>query len=315
MIEPYIENDIITRFGKIDKVESISGGANHGVVRVDILDNSFALKTFSPQRPQMQEKFTREIWGMKFFKQCGINIPTIIKEYSDHYALLMEYIPNDASVHAPGIREFVDFIKRANHSRVDSSMPESLGNGLNIDRVFCDCENRIKRLLGAVSEGGDVWRIVLEIEEQLKRVKSQGENMTTAGPVVSAGDFGRHNTISSGGELFFIDFEYCGVDDLSKVMMDFILHPGQDLSEEEILLFFKEISKLNKNKSFDAKSYSFFYELFSMRWSLIVLNPFLIQYLDRTTDLSVDSRNIFHRTQLGKARRYIENAKDFNLQA
>ena len=47
--------------------------------------------------------------------------------------------------------------------------------------------------------------------------------------ILSPSDFGFHNTIKS-KKLYFIDFEYFGLDDPVKLVIDFILHPGMKLN-------------------------------------------------------------------------------------
>ena len=43
--------------------------------------------------------------------------------------------------------------------------------------------------------------------------------------IISPSDVGLHNTIRKQAELSFIDFEYSGLDNIAKLMVDWIVHP------------------------------------------------------------------------------------------
>ena len=45
--------------------------------------------------------------------------------------------------------------------------------------------------------------------------------------IISPSDFGFHNVINKNNKLFFIDFEYAGLDDPIKLICDFYCQPDQ----------------------------------------------------------------------------------------
>ena len=47
--------------------------------------------------------------------------------------------------------------------------------------------------------------------------------------ILSPSDIGFHNTLKCRNKIFFIDFEYFGLDDPIKITSDFIIHPGNNL--------------------------------------------------------------------------------------
>lgn len=115
-------------------------------------------------------------------------------------------------------------------------------------------------------------RIHTSISDQ--RVLSQRliENHQTLSP----SDFGFHNAIcDSHGKLVFIDFEYFGWDDPAKLICDFLLHPGMNLTKAQKQWFIKRTISIYRNEPTLAKRLPMIYVLLGFKWSLIMLNCFL----------------------------------------
>ena len=98
--------------------------------------------------------------------------------------------------------------------------------------------------------------------------------------ILSPSDFGFHNIIENHNKLFFLDFEYCGIDDPRKLICDFICQPDVYLNNKIINYFLKSI---NKNKIFNFKEKDVFYliKLYRVKWCLIILNDFVINVKKR----------------------------------
>ena len=59
--------------------------------------------------------------------------------------------------------------------------------------------------------------------------------------IASPSDLGVNNLLFNGDRLFFYDFEYAGLDDLSK-FFTFIVHPESPLSESQTNFFLNSLS-------------------------------------------------------------------------
>lgn len=94
---------------------------------------------------------------------------------------------------------------------------------------------------------------------------------------LSPADFGFHNSIQdSEGNLKFIDFEYFGWDDPTKLIAEFMLHPGMSMSEERKDQWLKGcLSIFGTNDSDLPLRLRATTPLYALRWGLIVLNKFL----------------------------------------
>src|SRR3989338_9198523 len=99
---------------------------------------------------------------------------------------------------------------------------------------------------------------------------------------LSPSDFGFHNALKQiDGKIIFYDFEYFGWDDSTKMIIDFIQHPGMDLSDECKERFVQNMInglKVDQTLSYRLK---ISYPLISLVWCLIVLNEFIPEYFQR----------------------------------
>jgi thiamine kinase-like enzyme len=62
--------------------------------------------------------------------------------------------------------------------------------------------------------------------------------------IVSPGDIGLHNSIKSKNSLFFFDFEYGGLDDPHRMILDFFYNPSNEGLREYAIRIKQELVKL-----------------------------------------------------------------------
>ena len=51
--------------------------------------------------------------------------------------------------------------------------------------------------------------------------------------IISQSDYGLHNTIEKDERYWLIDFEYGGIDDISKAMADIVCQPDNKMTEQQ----------------------------------------------------------------------------------
>ena len=99
---------------------------------------------------------------------------------------------------------------------------------------------------------------------------------------LSPSDFGFHNALRRpDGSIVLLDFEYFGKDDPAKMISDFVLHPGMELSEsvkrgyvERMLYHFSADRGLSDRLTLS-------YPLFGLKWCMILLNEFVPNFIER----------------------------------
>ena len=98
--------------------------------------------------------------------------------------------------------------------------------------------------------------------------------------ILSPSDFGFHNILKcKEGKLVFYDFEYFGWDDPAKLVGDFVLHPGMNLTNSQKKHWIKGAEKIFG--SIMLRRMSLMWPLLGLCWCLILLNDFRQDYFLR----------------------------------
>jgi hypothetical protein len=109
--------------------------------------------------------------------------------------------------------------------------------------------------------------------------RAMGQSVAEALPAglrsLCPSDFGFHNALRDGGGLVFLDFDYFGWDDPVKLICDFLLHPGMELSEGLKRRFAVGARRVYGADGTFAPRLNLLFGLFALRWCLILLNEFL----------------------------------------
>lgn len=127
-----------------------------------------------------------------------------------------------------------------------------------------------------------------ELKKQIKNLKLNiNQNQFEC---LSPSDFNVRNILISSKKFYFIDFEYSGIDNYFKLMLDFICQPDISFDQKEIDFIINEFSKINYNikNNFDR--------------SLIILNSIKWFYLI----LNSNYNNKFSKSQILKSVKYFK---------
>ncbi len=130
--------------------------------------------------------------------------------------------------------------------------------------------------------------------------------------ILSPSDFGFHNALrQKDNRLVFVDFEYFGWDDPVKMLSDFLLHPGMTLTSSLRGMFCARFCSLFEDDRQLGLRFRSLYPLYALRWTMILLNEFLPERLERRI-LSGSIRHVgaAQRKQLLKANSMIAHCRD-----
>ena len=128
--------------------------------------------------------------------------------------------------------------------------------------------------------------------------------------IVSPSDFGFHNIIQKNKKLFFIDFEYTGLDDPIKLLCDFYCQPDQSITDRQKKIFIKNLSLKNNNMKKLVSYVKIFLSFHKLKWCCIMLNEFKIYKNDTSDLLKKKSENIMKR-QLIKTQIYFKKNLEY----
>ncbi len=161
-----------------------------------------------------------------------------------------------------------------------------------LDRDLAPHLERVGAWIGATADAGAV---------------DPRAELPDAARTLSPSDFGFHNALRlPDGTLVFIDFEYFGWDDPAKTVADFLLQPAVPLPERLRGPACVRLSGIyGPEADLDCRLPPV-YALLSVKWCLIVLNPFLRAAPEAAA--SVRSERLARaRGLLGRARREFES--------
>jgi len=121
--------------------------------------------------------------------------------------------------------------------------------------------------------------------------------------ILSPSDFGFHNTLEHGEELYFFDFEYAGWDDPAKLICDFVCQPEIPVNRTHAELFVNElINDFPEGESF-IRRVRLLLPGHRLKWCCILLNEFLPVNLQRRLHAGRNDKNLLSE-QLEKAKDY-----------
>lgn len=318
--------------GPVRELTRIGGGRNSQVYRVD-KDQAvrYVMKLyFRDDRKRRANEFN----GLSFLWNNGIRcIPEPLNTDESLGASLFHFISGmpvqsalatetdmDASA------EFLLQLREMAKLPGAAQLPSASEAMFSLDAIENNIKNRYRRLhevdgkiapyaemhaflrwnfapaLGELTE----WAAKLLLECGLSRSAELPAEMRTLSP----SDFGFHNALRTESGLAFVDFEYFGWDDPAKMISDFLLHPGMEISHPLKGRFLRQIlQRIRPAHALDSRT-RIGYALYGLKWCMILLNEFVPEHLERRLfndpNLNVEEHQ---RRQLGKARTMLAQAR------
>ena len=262
------------------------GGINSEVYKVKKNEVDAVLKFYSKYGSEYRQR--REIEFYKFMEEMGGDWTPELIDYSvENKWTLITFIKGETidkldKSDIDAISEFINCTELEERCE-KKSMLKASDNGMNFAELLSSVEDRIESQKMKFREDVIKIKFILEIEarfEELRkcyrkryRENSTEWNINNINKHYSPSDVGLHNTIKTKNRLKFIDFEYSGIDDKSKLICDWVYQPRYVFSlEEERYL----IDKVFQSKSVKNDSWYIRYQdikpLTVIKWCLIMLN-------------------------------------------
>ncbi len=278
---------------KIKKINQLKGRKNSKIYKIEFKNKNYAIVKQYPDRfNDRRLRIEREIEAFKILKKYKFdNVPKVIEYNKDFNLLIMEYIngytPKKISIE--DLNQSIKFVKKIKKIKIEKqNYPffaeescENFKNLLNqINYKFNDLvkvsnnskilKNHLNNILKKTMNN------LFKSSKKLKIYKILFKKTNNDHLILSPSDFGFHNTIKS-KKLYFIDFEYFGLDDPVKLVIDFILHPGMKINLQLKKKWLKTNLSIFANDKYFKKRLFFLIPFFAIRWALIVLNDFKIK--------------------------------------
>lgn len=266
--------------------ERMNGGINSEVYRVKKREQNAVLKFYSKDNSENRQK--REIEFYKFMEELGVDwTPSLIDYNVEQKWTLITFIKGETvdKLNKDDIDSIAEFINCTELKKTSEkkSMLKASDNGMNFAALLSSVENRIESQQMKFRENELEITFILKIKakfEELRRYYQNKDresstewNIANMNKHYSPSDVGLHNTIKADNRLKFIDFEYSGIDDKSKLLCDWVHQPRYIFSLEEEKHLLEKIyqSKAVKNDSWYIR-YQDIKPLTIIKWCMIMLN-------------------------------------------
>ncbi len=281
------------------KVQHISNGVNSNVYIID--NNKYILKFYRSDHNQ-PNRLERENLALELFDKYKIeNVPKIINISKEYNCCLMSYLEGQTvDILKPEyLDHFLFFYKKILQiSNIEREKYfDSIDSCKTLNLLF---EQINKRIFNFEKENNfDLNSILKNLNQYVELLKKSinpnyYNNLRTELSVV---DFGINNVILKNNKLYFIDFEFFGLDNPIHLISDTIAHPANNLKLEDQIIFSDKLINCHNNSEDIKTAFNGTNILFDIKWCLIMLNPFLSSY---SSNSNIDEREHRKLKQLEK---------------
>ena len=263
----------------------LTGGRNNRATRVETRSGTYVIKTFLNPITR-QSRFDREVRFLTYCKKEAIkSVPEVLQINTEDYSILQAFIDGGkprklTSFHFNQASNFILNLNCRNFGPYDFfEATEAL---FRAEDLFADVSTRLKLQDPKSIEKALGKAATFEINSLVASLFSNASNIASSlnslietslsfkcKKFISPSDFGFHNSIETLETLFFIDFEYSGLDSPVKLILDFLHQPDYFVSRRDAEFFCDQIYQISKIRFEEFASNIRL--LFAIKWLLIVL--------------------------------------------
>lgn len=323
---------------RIDRIERIGGGRNSRVYKLDCRSSKkYTAKFYFHDIIDGRDRLNTEYASLAFLWNHGVRcIPEPVGCYPGNNCAIYESIDGrkilSKEISAPDIDFAVHFLARLKQLRLkdDAGYLPAASEACFSPRDLVDNINGRFRKLISLPADEVIYKelksfltvefavcfenILSWYKNELERIDMPfDKNLSLVERTLSPSDFGFHNALRrNDGKIVFIDFEYFGWDDPTKLISDFILHPGMRLAEKLKKRFVKKMFAEFDGYKMLVDRVTIAYPLYGLKWCMILLNEFIPELMMKRTFASIkkSDKTKLQALQLAKAKnmaRKIEN--------
>lgn len=286
--------------GPVRAVVPMAGGANNRVFRLDAAAGTFLLKSYFRHPDDPRDRLGTEFAFSRFAWDHGVRcIPQPLACAPAAGLGLFEFVFGDSLrgtvAGEAAVDQALDFYRTLNRAKADAgadALPRASESCFSLDDHFATVNRRVERLQSIVVGGVVDLAAASFIESELvpawRRVHASARTAAIAhglksdhpleGPdrCLSPSDFGFHNALlANDGRLRFIDFEYAGWDDPSKLICDFFCQPAVPAPAHAFERFAAAVAAELSNPSPHVARATLLLPVYRVKWVCIMLNEFL----------------------------------------
>lgn len=275
------------------EAELLRGGANNRVYRVPSAESARwgggggVLKVYFRRAGDAWDRFAAE---SAFYRYAGPRAGEFLCSprawSSDLRAGCFEWVDGESftgcEIGEAEVAKAAEFVRQLQTGREASSLEAGA------EAVFSGPEHaslisgRLRRLKdGAITDDLSAEAREFVMRELEPRWRGIEEKVRSLPPLashdrcVSPSDFGFHNALRRDGRVWFIDFEYAGMDDPAKLVCDFFWQPAVPVPWDLRELFLTSLEGCLGDDRAVVKRTEALFPAFGLKWCCIVLNDFV----------------------------------------
>lgn len=284
----------------------VSNGVNGNKFKIYIDKKKFFLKIYPNDEFNRHDRIKSELSFINFLKLNNLNnFPEIISHNRKENWIIFDWIEGTKikNVSRREVKNLIDFLidiqsfkikekslllpiaSEACFSLVDhqSLIYQKAKNTLSKIQLF---KNIDKDLIKTINTKFSIMlNLLREIKNDYYYKKEFWENkLNSSQRCISPSDVGFHNILNSSDKFIFFDFEFAGIDDPCKLIVDLIIQPDYPIPFKYTYLI-KDLINLYKNKiPFLEIRLKIIFQLYQIKWFCIILNPIIKNAIDINTN-------------------------------
>jgi hypothetical protein len=279
--------------GRVNTLVPMAGGKNNRVYRVETNTGVVLLKSYFRHPDDPRDRLGTEFAFSRFAWDNGVRcIPRPIIADTGAGLGLFEFVSgrplNPGGVTELAVDQAIEFFRVLNRAKHHAGMlPKASESCFSLKDHLATVSRRVERLRGiSIGNVVDVAAsafIETELIPTWDRVRATASDtaLSLNAPLdapnrcVSPSDFGYHNAIlADDGQLRFIDFEYAGWDDPSKLICDFFCQPDRPAPASAFARFAEAIAAEMPTPALHVERAHLLLPVYRVKWVCIMLNDF-----------------------------------------
>ena len=286
--------------GPVRAVTPMAGGANNRVFRVGTPAGTFLLKSYFRHPDDPRDRLATEFAFSRFAWDNGVRcIPQPLACDPQAGLGLFEYVFG-RGLHGSTAGEaavdqaiaFYQTLNRAKGQPAAAALPTASESCFSLDDHLATVDRRVTRLqtipVGGVVDVAAAGSIEADLVPAWQQIHTAAKAAASAAGLrtdqplslvdrcLSPSDFGFHNAIhGNDGRLRFIDFEYAGWDDPSKLICDFFCQPAVPAPPAAFARFARAVAAECADPAAHVARSTLLLPVYRVKWVCIMLNEFL----------------------------------------
>lgn len=246
-----------------------------------------------------QERRKREIDFLKEMSRREVmNVPVLLKVDEEQGWVKMTHIEGKKIniIDKGSANAIINFLKLINQDKDYRKIGHARDAYLSIKYIKEDIKRRERiyqnKKRQRVSGNFNKWvqeKLIKEVGKKLEAIESSNFWKTKKEELIlSPSDIGIHNMLKSGNEYYFIDFEYAGLDNPNKTILDLLCQPNHNINKELEDFIITNIEGLVTNKGQNwIKELKEMKSIMKIKWCFIMMNN--IEKIDLTKEEEIAS--------------------------